>query len=80
MTMARPLLGTDETIRAEIATRIHAYTGGRPQWRIEVTGGRVDLYGEPDCSRTAMALLMLARTVPGVTGVHMYCGQATRQP
>lgn len=69
---------TDETIHAEVSALLHGYTDGRGHWRIEVSDGRVDVYGEPDDVHSACVLLNLVGTVAGVTAVGLYCGQATR--
>jgi CBS domain-containing protein len=70
--LLRILVRSDDLIRAEVATRLEAYTGGRRGWRVEVTEGRVDLFGEPDDDAEARVLEALAGTVPGAGSVHMH--------
>jgi len=70
--LLRTLVRDDDVVRADVAGRIDAYTGGRQEWTVEVHDGRVDLYGEPDDQAEARVLDALARTVAGASSVHLH--------
>ena len=69
---------SDEVIRAELLIRLRDLPGAGPRLRAEVDAGRADLYMEPDDPHDTQAVLATAAAVPGVTSVHLYCGQARR--
>jgi hypothetical protein len=67
-----------EAIRAELTARLQRLPGAGPRLRAEVDGGRADLYLEPADAHATHEVLTTAAVVPGVTSVHLYCGQAHR--
>jgi CBS domain-containing protein len=74
--LLRTLLRSDNVIRAEVASRLDAYTGGLRHWRVEVADGGVDLFGEVADETEAQALRALAGTVPGVGSVRLHAPSA----
>ena len=69
----------DDMILAEVTMRLAALTRNSRRWQVCVDGGRVDIVGEPDDTRTACALFDLVQNVPGVTGIRLFCGQAAAE-
>lgn len=69
-------VSADEAIRVEVARRLRTYADRGPRWQLYVHNGQVDIIADPDSSSTTCALIELARTVPGVTGVRIFCGQS----
>ena len=70
--LLRTLVRDDDVVRAEVAHRLEAYTGGEVRWQVEACDGRVDITGEVDDEPEAVVLSILARTVPGVTHVDLH--------
>lgn len=66
----------DDMILAEVTARLAALTRDSRRWQVYVDGGRVDVVGEPDDTRMMCALFDLVQSVPGVTGIRLFCGQA----
>jgi len=69
--LLRTLVRDDDIIRAEVAHRLEAYTGGQAQWDVQVDEGRVTIHG-PVEDEAAQILLILARTVPGVAHADLH--------
>jgi CBS domain-containing protein len=65
--LLKTLVRDDDVVRAEVMSRIETYTGGQTGWEVEVHDGQVHLGGNVDDDAEARVLLILARTVPGVT-------------
>jgi CBS domain-containing protein len=74
--LLRTLVRGDDTVCAEVRQRIAGYTGGQAGWDVVVTDGVVDIAGEVDDDAEARVLLILARTVPGVSHAELH----RRQP
>jgi CBS domain-containing protein len=75
--LLRTLVRDDDAIRAEIVDRITDYKGPPGPWDVQVTDGTVLIVGDlHDDGRAAVAL---ARTVPGVSSVHL-TGHPTPTP
>ena len=70
--LLRTLVRSDDIVRAEVTTRVDAYTGGFQRWLVEVCDGRVDLFGQADDDAQERVLQALAGTVPGAASVHLH--------
>ncbi len=77
--LLRTLVRDDDIIRAEVAHRIEAYTGGRARWEVQVDEGRVTIHGPVEDEPEAQVLLILARTVPGVAHADLHTHQPVGQ-
>jgi CBS domain-containing protein len=71
--LLRALVRDDDVIRAEILQRLADYVSSPDRWDVQVTDGRVVLVGatDSDDSDHGRTVVAIARTVPGVTAVHL---------
>jgi CBS domain-containing protein len=65
----RTLLRDDVAVLAEIADRLHAYSGEPDRYRVEVDEGAVTISGAFDDARQCDTVVALVRTVAGVVRV-----------
>lgn len=72
--LLRTLIRDDAAIRADVLTRLDSYREPTDTWDAHVTDGVVQLFGDFD-DVDGRAAIALARTIPGVTAVHL-----TRRP
>ena len=70
--LLRTLIRDEDTIRAEVRTRLCAYTDGQQQWDVEIAGDRVDIFGDIGDDAEAKVLHVLASTVAGVNHVTLH--------
>jgi CBS domain-containing protein len=65
------LVRADDTIRAEVISRLATYAGDRIRWKVDVHDGYVRVVGDLADEAEARMLHILAQTVPGVTQVEV---------
>lgn len=76
--LLRTLLRKDGDVSVEVCRRLDDYAGTTNRWRVAVTAGVVTVRGHFDDDGQREIVTVLARTVPGVSTVHLRRGHLRR--
>jgi len=68
--LLRTLIRGDDTIAAEVHSRLDHYAGHHGRWSVSVNDGVVTIGGRFDDEAERQVVSVLARTVSGVSSVH----------
>jgi CBS domain-containing protein len=68
--IVRTVVRTDDVLGHEIQHRLDDYAGGVRRWRVTVSDGVASVDGPLDDEIERTVVSIMARTVPGVAGVH----------
>lgn len=69
--IVRTIVRTDNVLGHEIQHRLDDYAGGVRRWRVTVSDGVASVEGPFDDEIERTIVSIMARTVPGVAGIHL---------